>query len=231
MGVSGPHNVRDLYRDTTGQFQTSAESSEFVICTSSTRPSSPSAGNTIYETDTGILYVYDGSAWDQIRQTSDGVATSLLSGNVSAANAPSGSVITMATRTTSSQNGANYAFYSNNYCYITPQLSTSKILILTTLPINMVSQGSDVGFGYGIYSNQSGMLYQVAHSGGGYASTTATHTAHVNYVHQNRSVNPTSYQYYQIYLFPYTNNSGTYIYLNRNYQGTDQTTMTLLEIK
>ena len=38
-----------------------------VICTSSTRPASPFAGQQIYETDTGYSRVYDGSLW---RQTS-----------------------------------------------------------------------------------------------------------------------------------------------------------------
>jgi hypothetical protein len=34
-----------------------------IICTSSTRPSSPTAGRRIYETDTGKEYVYVGSTW------------------------------------------------------------------------------------------------------------------------------------------------------------------------
>lgn len=34
-----------------------------IICTSSTRPSSPSAGRRIYETDTGKEYVYVSSTW------------------------------------------------------------------------------------------------------------------------------------------------------------------------
>ncbi len=32
-------------------------------CTSSTRPASPSAGDTLFETDTDSVIVYDGSAW------------------------------------------------------------------------------------------------------------------------------------------------------------------------
>lgn len=34
-----------------------------IICTSSTRPASPFAGQTIYETDTSLAYTYSGSAW------------------------------------------------------------------------------------------------------------------------------------------------------------------------
>lgn len=35
----------------------------YVICTSTTRPGSPTAGEHIYETDTGREYVWTGSAW------------------------------------------------------------------------------------------------------------------------------------------------------------------------
>jgi hypothetical protein len=34
-----------------------------VVCTSSTRPASPNTGTMIYETDTGKVLVWDGSAW------------------------------------------------------------------------------------------------------------------------------------------------------------------------
>lgn len=39
------------------------------VCTSTTRPSSPYTGMTIYETDTGYLRVWDGSAWDYLSQS------------------------------------------------------------------------------------------------------------------------------------------------------------------
>lgn len=34
-----------------------------IVCTSGTRPSSPAAGRTIYETDTDRLMIHDGSGW------------------------------------------------------------------------------------------------------------------------------------------------------------------------
>lgn len=34
-----------------------------IVCTSGTRPSSPSSGMTIYETDTGFYATYNGSSW------------------------------------------------------------------------------------------------------------------------------------------------------------------------
>lgn len=41
------------------------------ICTSTTRPTSPYTGFIIYETDTGYLRVWDGSAWDYLSQKQD----------------------------------------------------------------------------------------------------------------------------------------------------------------
>lgn len=41
------------------------------VCTSTTRPTAPYTGMTIYETDTGYLRVWDGSAWDYLSQSQD----------------------------------------------------------------------------------------------------------------------------------------------------------------
>jgi hypothetical protein len=35
-----------------------------IVCTSSTRPASPNEGMTIYETDTDLIKVYSGTAWE-----------------------------------------------------------------------------------------------------------------------------------------------------------------------
>lgn len=54
---------------TAGEVLTAANVNNFlmnqsvIVCTSSTRPASPVAGMTIFETDTGNLSVYSGSAW------------------------------------------------------------------------------------------------------------------------------------------------------------------------
>lgn len=34
-----------------------------IVCTSSSRPGAPAVGQMIYETDTGLVYVWNGSAW------------------------------------------------------------------------------------------------------------------------------------------------------------------------
>ena len=41
------------------------------VCTSATRPTTPYTGQIIYETDTGYLRVWDGSAWDYLSQKQD----------------------------------------------------------------------------------------------------------------------------------------------------------------
>jgi hypothetical protein len=43
---------------------------QYFVCTSSTRPSSPITGQSIYETDTNLVYVWDSSAWKPISTTS-----------------------------------------------------------------------------------------------------------------------------------------------------------------
>jgi hypothetical protein len=35
----------------------------FVGLAADTKPASPTAGSTFYETDTGSMYVFDGTAW------------------------------------------------------------------------------------------------------------------------------------------------------------------------
>jgi len=47
-----------------------------ITCTSSTRPASPSEGMTIYETDTNLYKVYDGSNWIDFASSIGGTYTS-----------------------------------------------------------------------------------------------------------------------------------------------------------
>lgn len=54
------------------------------VCTSTTRPSAPYTGQIIYETDTGYLRVWDGSAWDYLSQSQNDT-TNLPISNIGAA--------------------------------------------------------------------------------------------------------------------------------------------------
>lgn len=47
----------------------------FIVCTSGTRPSPASEGMMIYETNTDLMFIYNGSAWIQITPESATVAT------------------------------------------------------------------------------------------------------------------------------------------------------------
>jgi len=59
---------------TVGEVLTAADVNAFlmkqtlIVCTSSTRPSSPAEGWHIYETDTNKILVYDGAAWEVFAQ-------------------------------------------------------------------------------------------------------------------------------------------------------------------
>lgn len=43
-----------------------------TVCTSATRPGSPFEGQAIFETDTSLAYVYDGSSWNAIAAAGGG---------------------------------------------------------------------------------------------------------------------------------------------------------------
>lgn len=43
----------------------------YVICTSGTRPTTPYTGQLIYETDTQVFYIYDGTTWAPFGSTED----------------------------------------------------------------------------------------------------------------------------------------------------------------
>jgi microcystin-dependent protein len=56
--------------DTTWVYQNSVwniltSSAAYSVCTSSSRPSAPGEGRMIYETDTNLVYIYNGSTWSQ----------------------------------------------------------------------------------------------------------------------------------------------------------------------
>jgi hypothetical protein len=89
------------------------------VCTSSTRPSSPFEGQMIYETDTDILAIWNGTAWRYI----------------AAATATSGSILQVKTFTYGSgqytQATAGTTFVDTQLSVsITPVSTSSKVLIL-----------------------------------------------------------------------------------------------------
>lgn len=181
-------------------------------------PTNPYVGQEVYHYINSKIYAkrYNGSTWE-----------SLI--NANSVDLPAGTVIQAVTRTTSVNNSSFNGFiYSDCYCYITPQFSTSKILVLVSASC-WHSSGGDSGYGGGIYSNVGGQLIQISRVGHGYAGSSGAGC--FNGLSYLASPNTTSNHYYQLTLDAYRNNQGTTVQLNRSYQQTDYSTMTLLEIR
>jgi hypothetical protein len=145
-----------------------------------------------------------------------------------AASMPTGSVIQVVQRTTSTNNSAFNSFiYSDCYCYITPQFSTSRIFIQVWASVFCQSSG-DTGFGGGLYSNIGGQLVTTSRVQGYEPSQNGGFPTSLTWLASPAS---TSSHYYQFTIDPYRNNAGTTGILNRSYQATDYSTMVLMEIR
>jgi hypothetical protein len=85
------------------------------VCTSSTRPAVPFEGQMIYETDTDVLAIWNGSAWRQL----------------AAAAATSGSVLQVVQGTTVTEvlNSTSTRADTGLTATITPKSTTSKVLV------------------------------------------------------------------------------------------------------
>jgi microcystin-dependent protein len=182
-------------------------------------PTNPYVGQQVYHQINGKLYQkrYDGSGWQ-----------SLVNTNVD--DLPSGTVIQAVQRVSSTyQYVFNNFLYTECYCYITPLISTSKILVMASASI-WTTSSSDGGYGGGIYSSVGGQLIQVSRIGHGFdESGDEANSSGFTYLRENH--NTTSSHYYQFTADPYRNNAATGVFCNRSYQQTDYSVMTLLEIK
>jgi hypothetical protein len=85
------------------------------VCTSTTRPTAPYEGQMIYETDTDMVAIWNGTAWRYIAATTPTNGTVLQ-------------VVTGSTSTEVTNNTATYADTSLT-AIITPKSTTSKILV------------------------------------------------------------------------------------------------------
>jgi hypothetical protein len=122
------------------------------VCTSTTRPSGPYEGQMIYETDTDMIAVWNGTAWRYI------AATTATSGSVLQVQS---TTVTAATSTTSS----SYVDISGLSVSITPKATSSKIYVSVSLMVsgnatddtyyNIVRNSTAIGQGTGASNNQS----------------------------------------------------------------------------
>jgi hypothetical protein len=86
------------------------------VCTSSTRPASPYEGQMVYETDTDMIAVWNGSAWRYVASTT----------------ATSGTVLQVASTTktdTFTTTSSTYVDITGLSVSITPKSTSSKILV------------------------------------------------------------------------------------------------------
>jgi hypothetical protein len=220
---------------------------------------SPQVGQLFFETDTTLFKAWTGSTWittliplaaggdltgtypsptlatsgvtagtyQSVTVDTKGRVTTGTNTNT-AASMPTGSVIQVVQRDTTVNNTAFNAFiYTDCYAYITPQFATSRILIQVWASVFCISTG-DTGFGGGIYSNIGGQLVNTTRVQGYETYQNAGFPTPLTWIASPAS---TSSHYYQFTIDPYRNNAGTTGILNRGYQGTDHSTMTLMEIR
>jgi hypothetical protein len=97
--------------------------------TSSTRPSAPWEGQTIYETNTDMLAVWNGTAWRYI----------------ASATATSGSVLQVVQGTSSTQSSTSSATLTDMglSATITPKATSSKVLVTATFHIGFGASADD----------------------------------------------------------------------------------------
>jgi hypothetical protein len=122
------------------------------VCTSTTRPASPFEGQAIYETDTDMMAIWNGSAWRYI------AATTPTNGSILQV---ASATITSATSTTSS----SFGDISGLSVSITPKSTSSKVFISVTMMVsgnstddcffNIVRNSTAIGQGTGASNNQS----------------------------------------------------------------------------
>ena len=122
------------------------------VCTSTTRPTGPYEGQMIYETDTDMVAIWNGSAWRYIAATTPTNGTVLQVASTT---------ITGATSTSSS----SFVDISGLSVSITPKSSSSKIMVSATLMVsgastddtfyNLVRGSTAIGQGTGASNNQT----------------------------------------------------------------------------
>jgi len=89
------------------------------VCTSTTRPTAPYEGQMIYETDTDMVAIWNGTAWRYISATTP----------------TNGTVLQLVTGTSNTQVGIGPSSYGDAglSATITPKSSSSKVLVLAQI--------------------------------------------------------------------------------------------------
>jgi len=109
------------------------------VCTSTTRPSNPFTGQIVFETDTGFLRVWDGSAWDYLSQSQD-TNTYLNNGGLV--------YITQASWVTGSTVSVNNCFTSTYSAYRLVIRNAKHATTAVNLLFRLRASGSDANTNY-----------------------------------------------------------------------------------
>ena len=135
------------------------------VCTSTTRPSNPFEGQMIYETDTDMVAIWNGTAWRQL----------------AAATATSGSVLqvqsTTVTAITANTTSSSFGDITGLTVSITPKSTSSKIMVIVNFFVggngsaddtfyNLVRNSTNIAESVGATSNGT-MSYRFAYDGAG----------------------------------------------------------------
>ena len=99
------------------------------VCTSTTRPAAPFEGQAIYETDTDMMAIWNGSAWRYI----------------ASATATNGTVLQVVTGSTSTLTTSTSSTYADTglTATITPKSTSSKVLVVTSQDIGKDTTNSE----------------------------------------------------------------------------------------
>lgn len=180
------------------------------VCTSTTRPQAPYEGQMIYETDTDMLAIWNGSAWRYIAATTPTNGTVLQ--------------VVQGTLTTQQTFISSTASASSLAVSITPKSSSSKVLVMVS--VNGINrQVNDTGLNLWLYRGGSSIAQfgrQVLRmSGNGSESWDAT-----SGIELLDSPSTTSSTTYTVYGASSSNN----VYAIFNHSGATTSTITAMEI-
>jgi hypothetical protein len=180
------------------------------ICTSTTRPTAPYEGQMIYETDTDLLLLWNGSAWKALMQAT--TAGSVLQ-----------VVLNQPAFADQSVNTTTETLYINPLATITPRQSTSRILIYFTFG------AYPTGFHnyYSLYIRRGavGAANKIASNGGGWQGDWTN-----NYqMHTTASYNVSAHQQYSVHAWDNAGTTSTinYVLTGANLSGSASSSLIL----
>jgi hypothetical protein len=113
---------------------------------------------------------------------------------------------------------------------ITPSSSSNKILVIISPCIFITGATTDAATGFGIKRGATNVYSTsaIAYYSASGAATNAGTMPNIVYLDSPATTSSTTYQ---LQVNRYTNNGGTTVQLNRNYQAVDISTITLIEVK